>query len=70
MDKEVERSLLRMDEEIHRLLQHLSRSKEQDVDAKLEDYENLKRIISRNLREPLHPTVEIRRMREKQYSVR
>ncbi len=45
MDKEKERSLLGMDEEIHRLLQYISRSKEKDVDAKLEDYENLKRKI-------------------------
>ncbi|GEM_PF-3199858 len=70
MDKEIEKSLLGIDEEIHRLLQYLSRSKEKDVDAKLEDYENLKRIISRNLREPLEPAEEIRRMREEQYSVR
>lgn len=68
--EEIERSLLGMDEEIHRLLQYLSRLKDKDVDAKIEDYENLKRKISSNLKEPLYPTVEIRKMREKRYSVR
>ncbi|MCW3133599.1 MAG: hypothetical protein N2V78_04645 [Methanophagales archaeon] len=46
-----------------------TRSKEKDVEAKLKDYENLKRMISRNLKEPLNPTEEIRKMRKKQYSI-
>jgi len=46
-----------------------TRSKEKDVEAKLKDYENLKRMISRNLKEPLNPAEEIRKMREKQYSI-
>lgn len=71
--EEMERSLLEIDEEIHRLLQYISLSKEkdvEDVEAKLEGYENLKKKISRSLKEPLDPSTEIRKMREKQYSVR
>jgi hypothetical protein len=67
--EEIEKSLLEIDEEIHRLLQYVSRSKEKDVEAKLKDYENLKRMISGNVKEPLNPTEEIRKMREKQYSI-
>jgi hypothetical protein len=66
MDKEIETSLLGMDEEIHRLLHYLSK-KEKDTETRIEDYENLKRKISSNLKEPLYPTEEIRGMREKGY---
>jgi t-SNARE complex subunit (syntaxin) len=66
---EIEKKLIDIDAEIHRILQHVSRSKKLDVKAELDDYNNLKRHISKNIRRPLDPTAEIREMREKQYTV-
>lgn len=65
--KEIEKRLIGLDEEIHGLLQYISRSKKSEVEAELRDYEDLKKKIARDLKEPLDPTVEIRRMRERQY---
>jgi hypothetical protein len=66
---EIEKRLIGLDEEIHGLLQYISRSKKSEVELELRDYEDLKRKIARNLKEPLDPTVEVRRMREGQYLV-
>jgi predicted glycosyltransferase len=66
---EIEKRLVGLDEEIHRLLQYISRSKKSEVEVELRDYEDLKKKIARDLKEPLDPTVEIRRMRERKYLV-
>ena len=64
---EIEKRLVGLDEEIHRFLQYISRSKKSEVEVELRDYEDLKKKIARDLKEPLDPTVEIRRMRERKY---
>ena len=66
---EVERRLLGLDDEIRDLLRYISISKERDIEVELENYEDMKETISRNLKEPLDPTVEIGKMREKRYLV-
>lgn len=66
---EIEKRLVGLDEEIHRFLQYISRSKKSEVEVELRDYEDLKKKIARDLKEPLDPTVEIRRMRERKYRV-
>nr|QNO47638.1 hypothetical protein MPIGPLOG_00005 [Methanosarcinales archaeon ANME-2c ERB4] len=66
---EVERRLLGLDDEIHDLLRYISISKERDIEVELENYEDMKETISRNLKEPLDPTAEIGKMREKRYLV-
>ena len=66
---EIEKRLVGLDEEIHRFLQYISRSKKSEVEVELRDYEDLKKKIARDLKEPLDPTVEIRRMRERKYLV-
>ncbi|KAF5412030.1 MAG: hypothetical protein U9N46_11565 [Euryarchaeota archaeon] len=67
---EVERRLLGLDDEIHDLLRYISKSKEQrDIELELENHEAMKETISRNLKEPLDPTAEIGKMREKRYLV-
>jgi len=40
-----------------------------DAQVEIEEYENLKKIISKHLKEPIDPSVEIRKMREKQYLI-
>lgn len=67
--KEIEKRLIGLDEEIHSLLQYISMSKKSEVKVELRDYENLKKKIAMNLKEPLDPTVKIRRMRKRQYLV-
>jgi hypothetical protein len=66
---EIEKRLIGVDEEIHGLLQYISRSKKSEVEIELRDYEDLKKKIARELKKPLDPTVEIRMMRERQYLV-
>ena len=66
---EVERLLLGLDDEIHDLLRYISISKERDIEVELENYEDVKETISMDLKEPLDPTAEIGRMREKRYLV-
>ncbi|KAF5416597.1 MAG: hypothetical protein C5S48_02470 [Candidatus Methanogaster sp.] len=66
---EVERRLLGLDDEIHDLLRYISRSKERDMEVELENYEDMKEMISRNLKEPLDATAEIGKMWEKRYLV-
>lgn len=66
---EIEKRLIGLDEEIHGLLQYISRSKKSEVEAELRDYEDLKKKIARDLKEPLDPTAEIRSMRKRQYLV-
>lgn len=66
---EIEKRLVGLDEEIHRFLQYISRSKKSEVEVELRDYEDLKKKIARDLKEPLDHTVEIRRMRERKYLV-
>lgn len=65
--EEIEKRLIGLDEEIHGLLKYLSRLKKSEVEVEIRDYEDLKKKIARDLKEPLDPTVEIRRMRERQY---
>jgi len=67
--EEIENRLVGLDEEIHGLLQYISRSKKSEVEVELRDYEDLKKKIAKDLKVPLDPTVEIRMMREKQYLV-
>lgn len=66
---EVERRLLGLDDEIHYLLRYISISKERDIEVELENYEDMKETISRNLKEPPDPTAEIGKMWEKRYLV-
>lgn len=65
--EKIEKRLIGLDEEIHGLLQYISGSKKSEVEFELRDYEDLKKKISMNLKEPLNPTLEIRRMRERRY---
>lgn len=65
----VENRLLGLDNEIHMLLQYIYRQKKNNIGVEIKEYEDLKKIISKRLKEPLEPTSEIRKMREKQYIV-
>jgi hypothetical protein len=65
----IERRLLGLDDEIHRILQYIYEEKKYDIASEIKDYENLKKIISEHMKEPIDPTSEIRKMREKQYLV-
>jgi hypothetical protein len=65
----IERRLLGLDDEIHRLLQYIYDQKKIDINSEIKDYENLKKLISDHMKEPIDPTSEIRKMREKQYLV-
>jgi hypothetical protein len=65
----VEKRLLGLDDEVHMLLQYIHKQKKQEIAAEIKEYEDLKKIISTHLKEPLDPTSEIRKMREKQYMV-
>lgn len=67
--KIVESRLLGLDDEIHCLLQYINEQKESDITTEIEEYENLKKLISKHMKEPLDPTSELRRLREKQYLV-
>ena len=61
----IEKRLLGMDNEIHMLLQYIHKQKKRDAQAEIKEYENLKKTISKHLKEPIDPTAEIRIMREK-----
>ncbi|MCZ7361024.1 MAG: hypothetical protein O8C55_13215 [Candidatus Methanoperedens sp.] len=65
----VEKRLLGMDNEIHMLLQYINKQKKRDTEVEIKEYENLKKIISKHLKEPIDPVAEIRKMREKQYLI-
>jgi DNA-binding SARP family transcriptional activator len=65
----IERRLLGLDDEIHMILQYIYEKKKYDIASEINDYENLKKIISEHMKEPIDPTSEIRKMREKQYLV-
>ena len=65
----VEKRLLGMDNEIHMLLQYIYKQKKRDVQVEIKEYENLKKTISKHLKEPIDPTAEIRVMREKKYLI-
>lgn len=65
----VEKRLLGLDNEIHMLLQYIYKQKKNDIEVEIKEYEDLKKIISKRMKEPLEPTSEIRKMREKQYIV-
>ncbi len=65
----VEKRLLGLDNEIHTLLHYIYKQKRSDAEVEIKEYENLKKVISKRLKEPLEPTSEIRKMREKQYLV-
>jgi hypothetical protein len=67
--EEIEKRLVGLDDEIHRLLHYIYKSKEPETEVELRDYEDLKRVIARNLKEPLDPSTEIRKMRERRYWV-
>lgn len=66
---EVERRLLGLDDKIQDPMRYIPISKERDIEVELENYEDLKETISRNLKEPPDPTAEIGKMREKRYLV-
>ena len=65
----VEKRLLGMDNEIHMLLQYIYKQKKRDAQVEIKEYEKLKRIISKHLKEPIDPITEIRIMREKKYLI-
>lgn len=69
----IENRLLGLDDEIHHILQYISKQKESDIGnditTDIEDYENIKKLISRRLKKPLDPTSELRKLRDKQYLV-
>lgn len=65
----VEKRLLGLDNEIHMLLQYIYKQKKRDTAVEIKEYENLKKIISKQLKEPIEPIAEIRKMREKQYLI-
>jgi len=65
----VEKRLLGLDNEIHMLLQYIYKQKKRDTAFEIKEYENLKKIISKQLKEPIEPNAEIRKMREKQYLI-
>ncbi len=65
----VEKRLLGMDNEIHMLLQYIYKQKKRDAQVEIKEYENLKKIISKHLNEPIDPITEIRIMREKKYLI-
>lgn len=65
----IERRLLGLDDEVHRLLQYIYEQKKIDINSEIKDYENLKKLISEHMKEPIDPTAEIRNMREKQYGI-
>jgi len=65
----VEKKLLGMDNEIHMLLQYIYKQKKQDAQVEIKEYENLKKTISKKLKEPIDPIAEIRTMREKRYLI-
>lgn len=65
----VEKRLLGLDNEIHTLLQYIYKQKKSGAEVEIKEYENLKKAISKRLKEPLEPTSEIKKMREKQYLV-
>ena len=69
----IENRLLGLDDEIHQILQYIHNQKGSDIGnditSDIEDYENLKTLISRHLKKPLDPTSELRKLRDKQYLV-
>jgi len=65
----VEKRLLGLDNEIHLLLQDIYKQKKRDTAVEIKEYENLKKIISKHLKEPIEPIAELRKMREKQYQL-
>ena len=65
----VEKRLLGMDNEIHMLLQYIYKQKKRDAKVEIKEYENLKKTISKHLKEPIDPIAEIRTMREKKYLI-
>ncbi len=65
----IERRLLGLDDELHRVIQYIYEQKKYDVEAEIENYEHLKKMILKQLKVPISPTSEVRKMREKQYMV-
>ena len=69
----IENRLLGLDDEIHQILQYIQKQKGSDIGnditSDIEDYENLKKLISKRLEKPLDPTSELRKLRDKQYLV-
>ncbi len=51
------------------LLQYIYKQKKLDPQVEIKEYENLKKTISKNLKEPIDPIAEIRIMREKKYLI-
>ncbi len=64
-----EKRLLGLDDEIHMLLQYIYKQKKREIAVEIKEYENLKKLISKNLKQPIEPSAEIRKMREKHYLV-
>jgi hypothetical protein len=65
----VEKRLQGMDNEIHMLLHYIYKQKKGDAQVEINEYENLKKTISKHLKEPIDPIAEIRIMREKNYQI-
>lgn len=65
----IERRLLGLDSEIHSLLQHIYEQRKYDIATEIKEYEDLKKLVLNHLKEPLEPTSEIRKMRDKQYLI-
>ena len=66
---EIEKRLIALDAEVHKILQYVARSKKLDVEKELKEYEELVKRSSKKLKGPFDPTAEIRQMREKEYLV-
>jgi len=58
-----------MENEIHMILQYIYKQKKRDAQVEIREYENLKKTISKHLKEPIDPIAEIRMMREKKYLI-
>jgi len=69
----LESRLVGLDEEIHRILQYISKQKGfeigNDITVDIKEYDNLKKLVSKQMKKPLDPTSELRKLREKQYLV-
>jgi len=69
----LESRLLGLDNEIHLILQYINKQKRSeignDITVDIEEYDCLKKLISQQLKRPMNPTSELRKLREKQYLV-
>jgi hypothetical protein len=65
---DIEKRLLDIDAEVHRILSGLGKMKKVDTKAELSKYEHIKDSVSKKLKKPIEPTLEVRKMRDKKYA--